>query len=139
MIRATTADEAGNLTLEHEPYIGDVLAMAQAAHNSGGIVIAQVERLRSGGTTASRAVKVPGILVDAVIVDPDNPRHISSSMIRPTAARSGFHRGSPPPRASIRGHRCSARLPRAVSGVRRQSRLRRGDRHRRYRVAGRCR
>ena len=70
VIRATTADEAGNLTMEHEPYIGDVLAMAQAAHNSGGIVIAQVERLRSGGTTSSRAVKVPGILVDALIVDP---------------------------------------------------------------------
>jgi propionate CoA-transferase len=71
VIRATTADEAGNLTMEREPFIGDVLAMAQAAHNSGGIVIAQVERIRSDATSPSRAVKVPGILVDAVIVDPE--------------------------------------------------------------------
>ena len=74
VIRATTADEAGNLTMEREPFIGDVLAMAQAAHNSGGIVIAQVERLRTNGTTPSRAVKVPGILVDAIVVDPDQPQ-----------------------------------------------------------------
>ena len=71
VIRATTADDAGNLTMEREPFIGDVLAMAQAAHNSGGIVIAQVERMRTSGTTSSRAVKVPGILVDAIVVDPD--------------------------------------------------------------------
>jgi propionate CoA-transferase len=70
VIRATTADEKGNLTLEHEPFIGDVLAMAQAAHNSGGVVIAQVERMRTG-PTPSRTVKVPGILVDAILVDPD--------------------------------------------------------------------
>lgn len=71
LIRATTADEAGNLTMEREPFIGDALAMAQAAHNSGGIVIAQVERMRAAGTGSSRDVKVPGILVDAIIVDPD--------------------------------------------------------------------
>ena len=71
VIRATTADEAGNLTMEREPFIGDALAMAQAAHNSGGIVIAQVERMRKAGTTPAREVKVPGVLVDAIIVDPD--------------------------------------------------------------------
>jgi propionate CoA-transferase len=71
IIRATTADEAGNLTMEREPFIGDALAMAQAAHNSGGIVIAQVECIRAAGTGHSRQVKVPGILVDAIIVDPE--------------------------------------------------------------------
>jgi propionate CoA-transferase len=71
VIRATTADEAGNLTMEREPFIGDALAMAQASHNSGGIVIAQVERMRTAGTVPSREVKVPGILVDAIVVDPD--------------------------------------------------------------------
>jgi propionate CoA-transferase len=71
IVRATTADETGNLTMEREPFIGDVLAMAQAAHNSGGIVIAQVERMRKAGTTPAREVKVPGVLVDAIIVDPD--------------------------------------------------------------------
>jgi propionate CoA-transferase len=71
VIRATTADEAGNLTMEREPFIGDALAMAQAAYNSGGIVIAQVEHMRAAGTSQSREVKVPGILVDAIIVDPE--------------------------------------------------------------------
>src|SRR5438552_5526092 len=73
VIRATTADEAGNLTMEKEPFIGDVLAMAQAAHNCGGVVIAQVERIRCD-KSPSRAVRVPGILVDAIIVDPDQPQ-----------------------------------------------------------------
>jgi propionate CoA-transferase len=74
VIRATTADEAGNLTMEREPFIGDALAMAQAAHNSGGVVIAQVERMRAARTGPSREVKVPGILVDAIVVDPDQPQ-----------------------------------------------------------------
>src|SRR5207247_1329960 len=63
----------GNLTMEREPFIGDALAMAQAAHNCGGIVIAQVERIRSD-KSPSRAVKVPGILVDAIIIDPEQPQ-----------------------------------------------------------------
>ena len=71
IIRATTADETGNLTMEREPFIGDPLAMAQAAHNSGGVVIAQVERMRKAGTTPAREVKVPGALVDAIIVHPE--------------------------------------------------------------------
>jgi propionate CoA-transferase len=71
VIRATTADETGNLTMEREPFIGDALAMAQAAHNSGGVVIAQVERMRKAGTTPAREVKVPGVLVDAIVIDPD--------------------------------------------------------------------
>ena len=58
---------------EREPFIGDALAMAQAAHNCGGIVIAQVERIRTD-KNPSRAVRVPGILVDAIVVDPDQPQ-----------------------------------------------------------------
>ncbi len=73
VIRATTADRDGNLTMEREPFVGDALAMAQAAHNSGGMVIAQVERL-AAGASPSREVRVPGVLVDALIVDPEQPQ-----------------------------------------------------------------
>jgi propionate CoA-transferase len=69
VIRATTADEDGNLTFEHEPILGDSLALAMAAHNNGGRVIAQVERLAARGSLRPRDVRIPGALVDLVYVD----------------------------------------------------------------------
>jgi propionate CoA-transferase len=69
VIRATTADENGNLTFEHEPILGDSLALAMAAHNNGGRVIAQVERLAARGSLRPADVRVPGALVDCVYVD----------------------------------------------------------------------
>lgn len=71
LIRATTADEFGNLSMEHEAVIMDALSTAQAARCSGGIVIAQVKRLAKGGTLDARMVRVPGHLVDAIVVDPE--------------------------------------------------------------------
>lgn len=71
IIRATTADTHGNLTLEHEGVVLAVLAQAMAAHNSGGKVIAQVKRVVAAGTLSPHMVKVPGILVDALVVDPE--------------------------------------------------------------------
>jgi len=71
IIRGTTADTTGNLTLEDEGVVLAVLAQAMAAHNSGGRVIAQVKRVAAPGTLAPHLVKVPGILVDALVVDPD--------------------------------------------------------------------
>ena len=68
IIRGTTADERGNITMEHEAFHQDVLPLAQAAHNSGGIVIVQVKRLAKAGTLNPNLVKVPGILVDYVVV-----------------------------------------------------------------------
>ena len=66
-IRATTADPAGNLSMEDEAIIGEVLAIAQAVRNSGGIVIAQVKRL-SDQATAPQSVAVAGVLVDRIVV-----------------------------------------------------------------------
>ena len=71
IIRATTADERGNLTFESEgAYLG-AMEMALAAHNCGGIVIAQVRRVAANGSLRPHDVRVPGILVDRIVEAPD--------------------------------------------------------------------
>lgn len=71
IIRATTADERGNLTYEHEgAYLGG-LEQAICVRNNGGIVIAQVKRVTANGSLRPHDVRVPGHLVDCVVVDPE--------------------------------------------------------------------
>lgn len=73
LLRGTTADEAGNITMEREALTIDNLAQAMAVKNAGGIVIVQVERIARSGTLCARDVHIPGVLVDAVVIaKPEN-------------------------------------------------------------------
>ncbi len=83
LIRATAADPFGNLIMDREALIGEVLQIAQAVHNSGGVVIAQVAELR-GQPAEPMSVHVPGIYVDKIAVaDPDEHRQTFSEDFNP--------------------------------------------------------
>lgn len=69
-LRGTTADEDGNIAMEKEGAFLENLAIAQAVHNCGGTVIVQVERVVKKGSLKAKEVKIPGILVDYVVIDP---------------------------------------------------------------------
>jgi propionate CoA-transferase len=69
-LRGTTADEEGNITMEREALILESLALAQAVKNSGGIVMVQVERITTHHLCSPKEVKIPGALVDCVVVAP---------------------------------------------------------------------
>ena len=89
IIRATTADPDGNLTMEREALTLEALAIAMAAHNSGGIVIAQVERLAERGSLNPRQVKIPGVLVDCVVVAEKPEHHMQTFATQYSAAFAG--------------------------------------------------
>ena len=100
LIRATSADARGNLSMERESLIGEVLPIAQAARNHGGIVIAQVERLVERNADP-KAIRVPGTLVDFVVVgsaahhpqtfgETFNAAYVTSRAERPAVARMAF-------------------------------------------------
>lgn len=71
VIRGSTIDEEGNLTLDEEAINGEMLPMAMAAHNSHGIVIAQARQIVPPGDLMPRQIQVPGALVDFAFLDPD--------------------------------------------------------------------
>ena len=75
ILRGTTADTEGNISMEKEPLSLGVVAQALATKACGGKVIVQVERLVEGGSIPTRQVEIPGMLVDAVVIDP-NQRQI---------------------------------------------------------------
>lgn len=70
-IRGTSIDKEGNLTMEEEVGTFAMLSMAQAAKVNGGIVIAQVKHYKKNESAPPVNVKVPGVLIDYVVEDPE--------------------------------------------------------------------
>ena len=84
IIRATYADERGNLSLDKEGLLLEQLAVAQAARACGGIVIAQVEAIVAAGSLHPKSVKVPGLVVDCVVVGrPENHKQTITTQFNP--------------------------------------------------------
>jgi propionate CoA-transferase len=70
-LRGTTADEDGNVSMEQEAVTLEMLSEAQATKRCGGLVVVQVRRMARRGTLHPKMVKIPGILVDLVVVVPE--------------------------------------------------------------------
>ncbi|MCL1829594.1 MAG: hypothetical protein FWG32_08930, partial [Oscillospiraceae bacterium] len=74
ILRGTTADEFGNISMEEEAFYSLVAVAAMAVRQNGGTVVFQVKNLVKGGTLDSQSVVVPGIFTDKIVVctDPEN-------------------------------------------------------------------
>ncbi len=78
-LRGTTIDEDGNVTMEREAVFGEMLSMAQATRNSGGVVIVQAARLAERHSLPPKEVKIPGMLVDLAVIVPDQAQTYRTS------------------------------------------------------------
>jgi len=101
IIRGTTADQNGNLTIEDEGAWFEILPLAQAAKNSGGIVIAEVKYVAVAGTLNPKNVRVPGVLVDHIVISkPENHWQSARTLFNPAfSGRTREPMASIPPMA----------------------------------------
>jgi propionate CoA-transferase len=87
LIRGTVVDENGNLTMDNESVILEALSLAMAAKNSGGIVIAQAHNLAMANVLHPKNVKVPGTLVDYIVIaKPENHMQTQQTYFDPALA-----------------------------------------------------
>jgi len=87
LIRGTVADENGNLTMDNESVIMEALPLAMAAKNSGGIVLAQAQNLAMAHSLHPKNVKVPGTLIDYVVIaKPENHHQTQQTYFNPVLA-----------------------------------------------------
>lgn len=121
LLRGTTADPDGNVSMEREALTLDNLAMAMAAKNSHGIVIAQVERIARSGSLSPRSVVVPGALVDCVVVaEPEMHQQTYATAYSPgfsgeVAVPAGSTAPMPLDVRKVIARRCAFELP--LNGV----------------------
>ena len=121
LLRGTTADELGNVTMEREALVLDNLAQAMAVRNCGGVVIVQVERIAGRRSLNPRQVVLPAALVDAVVVaTPENHLQTYATAYSPLYSgevRAPARDGDPPPLdiRKVIARRCAFELP--VNGV----------------------
>lgn len=93
-IRGSFADESGNVTLERECCTNEAVSIAQAAKNSGGKVIVQVEKVVQHGLLDPRLVKIPGIYVDALVICKDKRDHAQCQGCEYDGSMTGDYRVS---------------------------------------------
>lgn len=78
-LKASYADKNGNLSMKREPTLLESLALATAAHNAGGVVIAQVEQIVDNHSIPAKEVVVPGMLVDYIVVNEKKEYHMQTA------------------------------------------------------------
>lgn len=117
LLRGTTADPDGNVTMEREALTLDGLSMATAVRNSGGLVIVQVERIAANDSLNPRDVEIPGVLVDCVVVaEPSHHRQtydVDYNHAYSGRQRVPLDRVEPMPMSErkIIGRRCAFEMP----------------------------
>jgi propionate CoA-transferase len=127
LIRATAADPFGNLVMDEEAVIGEVLPIAQAVHNCGGIVLAQVRRLLDSPASPA-SVRVPGVLVNAVTLatgdehdqtfaESLNPAYFSPRSVASTAPETNWEPESDLARYIIASRACDELRPGAIANL----------------------